>query len=121
MRLLQDGAAAALSAVGLACVLWALLSAVLHPRRLGTLETVAVVPACGAAAELEHTVRMLERSRYERGGITRIIILDCGIDERARRVAELLCRDDYGVTVCTRASLLSQIEQEKTWTDESRS
>ncbi|MBQ2324104.1 MAG: hypothetical protein II379_05915 [Oscillospiraceae bacterium] len=109
MRLLQDGAVAALSAIGLACVLWMLLSAVLHPRRHSTLETIALVPAGGAAAELEHTVRMLERSRYERGGFTRIIILDCGMDEETRRLAELLCRDDYDVSLCQRVALLSEL------------
>lgn len=109
MGLLQDGAVAALSAIGLACVLWMLLSAVLHPRQRGTLDAVALVPVRGAAAELEHTVRMLERARYERGGFTRIIILDCGMDGETRRLAELLCRDDYDVTLCQRAALLREL------------
>lgn len=109
MGLLQDGAVAALSAIGLACVLWMLLSAVLHPRQRGTLDAVALVPVRGAAAELEHTVRMLERARYERGGFTRIIILDCGMDEETRRLAELLCRDDYDVSLCQCAALLREL------------
>ena len=106
MRLLQDGVVAALSAIGLACVLWMLLSAVLHPRRHSTLETLALVPARGAAPELEHTVRMLQRSRYEDGGFTHIVILDCGMDEEARRVAALLCHDDYDVSLCEKAEEL---------------
>lgn len=105
MRLLEDGVIAALAAIGLATVLFLIVSALLHPRRRGTLETVALVPCRGDGAKLEHTVRMLERSRYEEGGFTRIIILDCGMCEDAQKVAGLLCRDDYDVTLCKRGEL----------------
>lgn len=112
MRLLEDGLVAALSSIGLVTVIFLAISAVVHPRCRGTLDTLAVVPCCGGADRLEHTVRALERLRYERGGFTRIIILDCGLDEDAKRVAALLCRDDYDVTLCDRAALLDRIEQE---------
>ena len=94
MELLHDGVIAALSAIGLTAVIWVIAGAILHPRRRGTLDAVAVIPASGAAENLEYTVRTLERSRYVDGGFTRIGILDCGLSADALKVAEVLCRDD---------------------------
>lgn len=106
MELLQDGVIAALSAIGLTAVIWVIAGMILHPRRRGTMETVAVIPASGAAENLEHTVRALTRSRYEEGGFTRIVILDCGLSEDAKKVADILCRGEYDVTVCHKDELL---------------
>ena len=105
MRLLQDGVVAALAAVGLTTVLFLLVSALVHPRRRGTIPAVALVPACGEEKKLEYTVRALERSRYEEGGFSRIVIVDCGLTGESLRVAELLCRDGLGVTLCSREEL----------------
>lgn len=105
MELLHDGVIAALSAIGLTAVIWVIAGAILHPRRRGTLDAVAVVPARGAAENLEHTVRALERSRYEEGGFARIVILDCGLSEDALKVADVLCCDDYDVTICKKETI----------------
>lgn len=110
MELLQDGVIAALSAIGLTAVIWVIAGAILYPRRRGTMETVALIPACGAAENLEHTVRALLRSRYEEGGFARIVILDCGLDGEAQRVAEVLCRGDYDVITCRKEELLQILE-----------
>lgn len=110
MELLQDGVIAALSAIGLTAVIWVIAGMILHPRRCGTMETVAVIPARGAAEKLEHTVRSLLRSRYEEGGFTRIVILDCGLDDEAQRVADILCRGEYAVSVCRKDELLKELE-----------
>ena len=103
MRLLEDGIIAALAAVGLVTLLFLLISALVRPRAHGMLDAFAVVP-CGAedGKKLEYTVRALERARYEYGGFRRIVILDCGMDEDARKVAALLCRDAFGVSLCPR-------------------
>ena len=105
MELLHDGVIAALSAIGLTAVIWVIAGAILHPRRRGTLDAVAVIPASGAAENLEYTVRALERSRYEEGGFRRIVILDCGLWDDALKVADILCRDDYDVTICKKETL----------------
>ena len=76
MRLLQDGVVAALAAIGLT-----------------------------AAKTLEYTVRALLRSRYEEGGFSRVVIVDCGLADEPRRVAELLCRSEYEVYLCQREEL----------------
>lgn len=102
MQLLEDGVIAALAAVGLVTLLFLLISAFFLPRRRDLLDAVAVTPCrAGEGAALEHTVRALERARYEYGGFRRIVILDCGMDEDARRVAALLCRDSFDVSLCT--------------------
>ena len=110
MELLHDGVIAALSAIGLTAVIWVIAGAILHPRRRGTIDAVAVIPASGAAENLEYTVRALERSRYEVGGFTRIVILDCGLSDDALKVAEILCRDDYDVTLCKKETLSNLFE-----------
>ena len=53
MELLHDGVIAALSAIGLTAVIWVIAGAILHPRRRGTIDAVAVIPARGAAENLE--------------------------------------------------------------------
>ena len=105
MELLHDGVIAALSAIGLTAVIWVIAGAILHPRRRGTLDAVAVIPASGAAENLEYTVRALERTRFETGGFRRIVILDCGLSEDALKVADILCRDDYDVTICKKETI----------------
>ena len=64
----------------------------------------------GAAEALEHTVRTLESERYASGGFSRIIIADCGMDEDAQRVAQLLCRESFDVTVCPQGDLARQFD-----------
>ena len=45
MRLLQDGVVAALAAIGLTAVIFLLVSAIVHPRRRGTIPATAVIEA----------------------------------------------------------------------------
>ena len=103
MRLLEDGIIAALAAIGLVTLLFLLISALVRPRARGVLDAFAVVP-CGAedGEKLEYTVRALERARYEYGAFRRIVILDGGMDEESRKIAALLCRDAFDVSLCSR-------------------
>ena len=105
MRLLQDGVVAALAAIGLTAVIFLLVSAIVHPRRRDALPATAVVEACGEAKALEYTVRALLRSRYEQGGFSRVVIVDCGLSDDARCVAELLCRSEYETYLCRKEEL----------------
>ena len=96
MGLLED----ALAAVGLLTVLYLPLSALLRPRALGLLPVSAVIP-CGAGegGKLERTVRALERLRCDRGCFRDIVILDRGMDGETRKIAALLCREAWNVTL----------------------
>ena len=99
MQLLEDGVIAVLAALGLVTLLWALITALLRPRPTRETDAAVLVPCCrGEAANLEQTVRSLERARYEFGGFRRIVILDRGMDEDTRAVASLLCREAFDVT-----------------------
>ena len=103
MQLLQDGVIAALAAVGLATIVWFTVTALTHPRERVRSETAVIVPARGAA-------EALESERYASGGFSRIIIADCGMDEDAQRVAQLLCRESFDVTVCPQGDLARQFD-----------
>ena len=110
MQILQDGVLAALSAVGLAALLWLLAGVILRPRRRGTIETLAVIPVRGTAENLEYTVWALTHPLREEDGFARIVILDCGLTEAAEKSARLLCRREGDVTLCRREELLPLIE-----------
>mgnify|MGYP004494158511 FL=1 len=111
MQLLQDGVIAALAAVGLTTIVWFAVTALTHPRERRRSEVAVIVPARDAAETLEHTVRALESERYASGGFSRIIIADCGMDDAAQCVAQLLCRESFDVTVCPQGDLARQFDQ----------
>lgn len=111
MQLLEDGIIAALAAVGLVTLLYLLLSAAAEPRRAGTADAVALIPCRGGdTAKLEQSVRVLRQLRREHGGFRRIVILDLGMDEEAKAVAALLCREDGGITLRDRTSFWEEYE-----------
>ena len=95
MQLITDGVIAALAALGAVTLLWALITGLRRPCQT---DAAVLVPCRGDGAALEQTVHALERARCEYGGFRRIVILDCGLDADARRVASLLCREAYDVT-----------------------
>jgi len=111
MQLLEDGIIAALAAIGLVTLLFAVISALLRPRKCAVSDAFAVVPCrSGEGARLERTVRTLERARYDCGGFCRIVILDRGMDEDTQKVAALLCHDSYDVTICNNLSEFNESE-----------
>lgn len=96
MVLLEDGVLAVLAAVGLASLIW-LGYSLLQPRCGVFLNTAALVWASGSAEELEQSVRALSHIRTQERVFSRIVILDCGLDDEARARARLLCRKYRGV------------------------
>ena len=105
MRLLQDGLVALLAAIGLATLLWLIVSVFFRLKKETLHHVTAMVPARGGANGLEHTVHTLEQLRYEHGGFGAILIVDCGLNEVGRQVAALLSREDRDVALCTREEL----------------
>ena len=102
MRLLQDGLVAMLAAVGLATILWMVVSLFLRSKRQFFPRVTAVVRASGAGGDLEYIVRTLSQLRYERGTFGTILILDCGLTEEGRELAGLLTREEEYVVLCPR-------------------
>ena len=102
MRLLQDGLVAMLAAVGLATILWMVASLFLRNRRRLFSHVAAEVQARGAGENLEYTVHTLSQLRYDRGAFGTIVILDCGLTEEGRELAQLLTREEDCVVLCPR-------------------
>lgn len=100
MNLLQDGIIAMLASIGLASILWILVGSLLHFSYRPAMPAYLVVPAEGDAPELQQTVHELERLRRELRGLPTIVILDCGLFDEARRVAQLLAEEDRRVDLC---------------------
>ena len=65
------------------------------------IENQLFVVSCNACGERDGTLY---------GGFSRIIIADCGMDEDAQRVAQLLCRESFDVTVCPQGDLARQFD-----------
>ena len=102
MRLLQDGLVAMLAAVGLATILWMVVSLFLRSKRQFFPRVTAVVRASGAGGDLEYIVHTLSQLRYERGTFGTILILDCGLTEEGRELAGLRTREEEYVVLCPR-------------------
>ncbi len=105
MRLLQDGVIAMLAAIGLATILWVLVSIFLRARKRVFPNVAAVVPAKGAGENLEYTVHELEQLRYEQGGFGTILMVDCGLTAEGRELVQLLMREEDYVALCRREEL----------------
>lgn len=93
MELLQDGAIAFLSAVGLTTLVWLIAGAILGFGKCENPEILLVLPLRGEAPAMEADYRELCRTRGRLPG-AHIILADCGLDAESREFAEYLCRRD---------------------------
>lgn len=89
MTLLQDGLIAFLSAVGLTALVWLVAGAVLHTGRPIVPGLLLVLPLRGEALAMEADVRELRRIQSRLPG-ARMVLVDCGLTEDARGLAQYL-------------------------------
>ena len=89
MTLLQDGLIAFLSAVGLTALVWLVAGAVLHTGRPIVPGLLLVLPLRGDALAMEADVRELRRLQSRLPG-ARMVLVDCGLTEDARGLAQYL-------------------------------
>ena len=89
MVLLQDGLIAFFSAVGLTTVVWLVAGAVLHAGRPTVPGLLLVLPLRGEALAMEADVRELRRLQSRLPG-ARMVLVDCGLTEDARGLAQYL-------------------------------
>ena len=87
MTLLQDGLIAFLSAVGLTALVWLVAGAVLHTGRPIVPGLLLVLPLRGEALAMEADVRELRRLQSRLPG-ARMVLVDCGLTEDARGLAQ---------------------------------
>ncbi len=100
MGLWQDGLLAALAAVGLASLLWAVVRAVMCARPPRQLGVIAIVTAQGDGEGLEEQVRALGELRRKQGTYGQVLLVNCGLTEEGRRLCGLLAWQDRWVQLC---------------------
>ncbi|MDD3347797.1 hypothetical protein [Oscillibacter sp.] len=89
MVMLQDGLLAFFSAVGMTTVVWLLAGAVLRTGRPVVPGLLLVLPLKGEALAMEADVRELRRLQGRLPG-AKIVLVDCGLTEDARGIAQYL-------------------------------
>ena len=89
MVLLQDGLIAFLSAVGLTTLVWMAAGVLLHTGRPTVPSLLLVLPLRGEALAMEADVRELRRVQGRLPG-AKIVLVDCGLPEDARAMANYL-------------------------------
>lgn len=102
MQLWQDGVMALLAALGLASILWTIARAVLFAGPECRRELAALLPAQGDGERLEEQLRVLQALRQEQGLFGRALLVDCGLNEEGRRLADALARKHRWVVLCER-------------------
>lgn len=100
MQLWQDGLVAMLAAIGLASVMWTAVKAVLFAGENRRTEIAALLPAQGSGEHLEEQVNVLQRLRQEQGVFGKALLVDCGLTEEGRKIADLLARKHRWVILC---------------------
>ena len=102
MQLWQDGLVALLASVGLASIMWTVVQAVLFAGPEVRREIAAMLPVQGGGEQLEEQLRVLARLRQEQGVFGRALLVDCGLTEEGRKLADLLVREYRWASLCGR-------------------
>jgi len=89
MTLLQDGLIAFLSAVGVTTLVWIVAGAFFRAGRPAVPGLLLVLPLRGEALAMEADVRELRRLQSRLPG-ARMVLVDCGLTEDARGLAQYL-------------------------------
>lgn len=100
MQLWQDGLVAMLAAIGLASIMWTAVKAVLFAGESRRREIAALLPAQGGGEHLEEQLKVLQRLRQEQGVFGRALLVDCGLTEDGRKLADLLVRKHRWAVLC---------------------
>ncbi|MCI2057360.1 MAG: hypothetical protein LKJ86_09485 [Oscillibacter sp.] len=98
MELLQDGVLAFLSAVGVASCVWLVAGALLGSGKCRNPKVLLILPVRGEAPAMETDLRELLRTRHQLP-CARIILLDEGLSEEGRSLAEYFSQRYRGVEV----------------------
>ena len=100
MHLWQDGLVAALAAIGLVSLLWAVTQTVSWIRRPAKRSAMALIPAQGSGGDLQEQVYTLTGFSRDHGIIGSILVVDCGLDEEGQTLCRILQRENRWVTLC---------------------
>ncbi len=97
---------------GLLALGWLIFGRLLTPELDRTAPVFAVVPARGGGELLEYTVNGLSWMRECKCQTCAILILDLGLDEKGRALAQALRRRTPGLVLCTPETLCQYIQGE---------
>lgn len=89
MELIQDGVIAFLAAVGMTTCVW-LVAGAFFPGKCRNPEVRLLLPLRSDAPALEADLRELLRTRHTLPS-AKILLVDCGMTDEARRTAEYFC------------------------------
>lgn len=98
MTILRDGFLAFCSAVGLTTLVWLLAGPLLRVSRPSVPGLRLVLPVTGEAPALEADMRELRRLQGQISG-AQIVLVDCGLTEEARDLAEYLAERETNALV----------------------
>ena len=104
MTLLQDGAIAFLSAVGVTALVWIAAGALFRAGRPAIPGLLLVLPLRGEALAMEADVRELRRLRNRLPG-ARLVLADCGLTADARALAAYLADREPGAVLTDGAQI----------------
>ena len=104
MELLEDGAIAFLSAVGLAACVWLIAGAFFPGARCTNPKIMLLLPVRGNAPAMEADFRELLRVRRSLPN-ARVILMDCGLNPESRDLAEYFQARYQRVEVCSPETL----------------
>lgn len=113
MQILLDALLALFAAVGIAALGWLLFGRMWLSREGPGIR--AVVPARGDGAGLEQTVRGALWLRDCAGGRCAVVIVDCGLNEQGRALAQLLADREPEVWLCPGGHLETWIKESELW------
>jgi len=100
MKLWQDGAVAMLAAIGLGTVLWLAVRAILFSTPLPRQEALLLLPARGDCCDLEQQLRALTLLTGEKGAVTDILVVNCGVSAEGEKLCRALEQQMPQTTFC---------------------
>lgn len=95
MTAFQDGVLAFFAAVGMVTVIWLAAGALLHAGRPVIPDLTLVLSLRGDAPAMEQDVRELRRLLHQLPA-SRLALVDCGLTDEARRLAQYLAEREEG-------------------------
>ena len=95
MTAFQDGVLAFFAAVGMVTVIWLAAGALLHAGRPVIPDLTLVLSLRGDAPAMEQDVRELRRLLHQLPA-SRLTLVDCGLTDEARRLAQYLADREEG-------------------------
>lgn len=111
MALFRDSLIALLAAMGLITVFFLAVKALFGREKDLASAVYLVLPVSEKTKDMERAVSVLQRFRREYGGAAKAVVLDCGMEEQQRRMAQILQREDPLLLIWQEEELLVEMKE----------